>query len=409
MSPRAPRPIPAAEARDLLAQAVAPVAGEQIPIERAAGRVLSRPVTAAGDLPEFARSAMDGYAVRAADLLAAAASRPVRLALVGAVLVGERPARPLGPGEAMAIPTGGHLPDGADAVVMVEHAEADRGAVLVRHAPDPGRHVIRPGEELRQGTVVLSGGQRLRACDVAALAAMGITRVPVHRRPRVAVLSTGAEICAPAQTPPPGKVRDINQYALGAAAIGIGCDVTYAGITGEDADALERMLQPLVEAHDLVLVSGGSSIGGHDHTVDVLARLGRLLFHGVNTRPGRPTIAARAGTTLLMGLPGVPVAALVIFEAFVRPLLRQLAGEPGARGVGDGRLARLAAPYLSELGREDYLRVRLVARDGAPWAETLGGGMAVLASLPATDGLVVVGADVARLDAGDPVEVLLWS
>jgi molybdopterin molybdotransferase len=406
MRARALRPIPAAEARRLLASAVSAVPAEEVPLDQAAGRVLSATVTAAEDVPQFPRSAMDGYAVRAADLDGATGARPARLALVGAVQMGERPVRPVGAGEAMAIPTGGHLPAGADAVVMVEHGLIEGAALLLGQPVTPGRHVIRPGDDLERGATVLAAGRRLRAGDLAALAALGVTRVPVHRRPRVAVLSTGAEICPPAETPPPGKVRDTNQAALGAGAAAAGCEVTLAGIAGDDPDALEQTLRALGPRHDAVLVSGGSSIGGRDHTGEVLARLapGGLLFHGVKTRPGRPTLAARIADALVIGIPGVPAAAQVVFEVFVRPVLRALGGERDLRSVG--WRARLAAPYLSAPDREDYLRVRFLERDGELWAETLSG---TLAGVVAADGLVIVADDDEQLEAGAEVEVWPWS
>jgi molybdopterin molybdotransferase len=185
-----------------------------------------------------------------------------------------------------------------------------------------------------------------------------------------------------------------------------GCDVTWAGIVEDDPAALEKALSAAAAAHDAVLVSGGSSIGGRDHTAEVLARLAPagLLFHGVHARPGRPTLAARLDDAVVIGIPGVPAAALTIFEVFARPALRRLGGEKDLRSVG--RMARLVAPYLSAAGREDYLRVRFVERAGALWAETLAGA---LASVAASDGLVIVPEDDEELEAGDEVEVWPWS
>jgi molybdopterin molybdotransferase len=401
MTAGALRPIPADEARRRLAAAAAPLPREEVPLAAAAGRVLADPVVAGEDLPDAPRSAMDGFAVRAADVTAA----PVRLRLAGAVLIGEPAPRGVGPGEAMAIPTGGHLPPGADAVVMVEQATAEAGEVVVVAARvEPGRNVIRAGEDLARGTTVLRAGHRLRPCDLAALAALGVTRVPVHRRPRVAVLSTGAEIATPEATPPPGKVRDANQAALGAGAAAAGCEVTLGGIVTDDPAALETRLRELARRHDAVIVSGGSSVGRRDHTAEVMATVGRVLFHGIMVRPGRPTIAAQLGDTLLLGVPGVPAAALVIFEVFVRPTLRRLGGEQVVRAVGIR--ARLGAAHQSAAGREDYLRVRFRERDGELWAEPLPGA---LGSLVAADGLVLVAADDEVLDEGDEVEVWPWS
>ena len=270
---------------------------------------------------------MDGYAVRAADVAGASDTAPAWLSVTDTVAIGTPPARAVGPGEAIAIPTGGHLPDGADAVVMVEHVEVRGASIGVHRAVDAGRNVILPGDDIRRGTELLPRGRRLGPSDVAALAAFGHARVTVHRRLRLAVLSTGSEICPPVAAPPPGKVRDVNQYALGAQAAAAGCVVTYEGIVEDEPAALESAVGRAVSAgHDVVLLSGGSSVGGRDHTPDIFARLGVILFHGIAVRPGRPTLVAQAGPTLLVGMPGVPTSAIVIFEVFIRPLLQRLGG-----------------------------------------------------------------------------------
>jgi molybdopterin molybdotransferase len=397
MTPGPLRPIAAAEARRLLAEAAPALPSELVPLEQAAGRALAAALVASEDVPAFPRAAMDGYAVRAADLAAASDGAPARLSLVGAVAMGEAPADPLAPGQARAIPTGGHLPAGADAVVMVEHAALDGTTVVVCAPLEAGKHVVWPGDDVRRGTPLIPAGRRLGPREVAALAAFGVTRVLVQRRPRVAVLSTGPEICPPGQTPPPGKVRDVNQVALAAGAHD--AEVTLAGIAADDPAALARALTELAGAHDLVLVSGGSSVGGRDHTAEAMAATGSLLFHGIQCRPGRPTLGARAASALLVGLPGVPAAALTIFQVFVRPVLQRLSGAPPPIP----RPARLIAGHGSAPGREDYLRVRLLPDGGAA---VLGGG--ALASLLACDGLVVVPAETAALAPGTPVEVWPW-
>jgi molybdopterin molybdotransferase len=393
------RPIAAAEARRLLLGAVPALPSELVALEQAAGRVLATALVASEDVPAFPRAAMDGYAVRAADLVSASGGTPARLTLVGAVAMGEAPADPVAPGQARAIPTGGHLPAGADAVVMVEHTALDGTTVLVRAPLEAGRHVVWPGDDVRRGTTLIPAGRRLGPRELAALATFGVTRVPVQRRPRVAVLSTGPEICPPGETPPPGKVRDVNQVALAAGAQG--AEVTLAGIAADDVAALTRALAALAGAHDLVLVSGGSSVGGRDHTAEAMAAIGSLLFHGVQCRPGRPTLGARAGSALLVGLPGVPAAALIMFQVFVRPVLEALSGAPPPLP----RPARLIAGQASEPGREDYLRVK-VRSDGG--AEVLAGGTGALAALLACDGLVIVPAEAAALAPGTPVDVWPW-
>jgi molybdopterin molybdotransferase len=396
-------PVSAGEAHRILAGAGAVVGSELVPLEAAAGRVLAEVLVAGEDVPSFPRSVMDGYAVRAADLAAASDAAPVSLAVTGAVVVGTRPAGALGPGQAWAIPTGGHLPDGADAVVMVEHVETRGAVIAVRRSIAAGRNVVGRGEDIPSGTAVLPAGRRLAPADVAALAAFGRTEVPVYLRPRVAILSTGSEICPPGAEVPPGKVRDVNQYALGAQATAAGCAVTYGGIVDDDPATLELAVRATAGAHDVVILSGGSSVGGRDHTPEIFERLGEILFHGVAVRPGRPTLAARAGGTLLLGLPGVPTSAILIFEVFVAPTLRRLGGERGWSPVT--MPARLASRHDSEAGREDYLRVRLADHAGELWAEPLPGGSAALASTVAADGLVVVPAEVTGVGEGEWVAV----
>jgi molybdopterin molybdotransferase len=396
------RPVSAAEARRILGAAGRVVGTEEVSLGAAAGRVLAAAVTATEDVPAFPRSAMDGFAVRSDDLAGASAAAPVRLTLVGSVEMGARPARGVGPGEAMAIPTGGHLPDGADAVVPLELVELAGAGEVALPAPErPGRNVIPPGEDLRCGAEVVPTGRRLGAGEIAALASLGQTRITVHRRPRVAVLSSGNELCLPAGIPQPGQVRDVNQSAISVLAARAGCEVSGAtAILPDQPGALERALREALPDADVLIVSGGSSVGGRDHTGEVFARLGEVLFHGIAVRPGRPTVVARAGDALMVGLPGVPSAALIIFEVFVRPLLQRLGGDKGPRRWPVS--ARLSAPYKSAAGREDYLRVRLLEEDGLR-AEVLPGSS--LSAMVAADGLVVVPAEVTALDEDEVVAV----
>jgi molybdopterin molybdotransferase len=396
------RPVPAAEARRILAGAGRVVGTEEVPLSAAAGRVLAAALVAPEDVPAFPRSAMDGFAVRSDDVAAASEAAPARLALVGSVEMGARPERAVGPGEAMAIPTGGHMPDGADAVIPLEFVDlTDAGEVAVQAAARSGRNVIPPGEDLRRGAEVVPAGRRLGPGEIAALASLGQTRIAVHRRPRVTVLSSGSELCLPGDTPRPAQVRDVNQSSLAALAASAGCEVSAgAPILPEHPDALEHALREALAGADVVVVSGGSSVGGRDHTAEVFARLGEILFHGLAVRPGRPTVVARAGDALLVGLPGVPTAAMVIFEVFMRPLLQRLGGEARVRRWPIS--ARLASTYTSVAGREDYLRVRLVEQEGT-WAEVIPGSS--LSGLVAADGLVVVPAEVTVVKEEEVVAV----
>ena len=410
--------IPADEARRILAD-TPPVTTERIALDEAAGRVLARPFAAPSDLPTERRSVMDGYAVRAVDVHGASELTSVVLRLVGSVPMGDVFHGQVAAGEAVEIPTGGFMPAGTDAVVMVEHTAPLGGSgdgsgagrhVEISRAVAPGANVVQPGEDLRGGTPVLAAGRRLRPPDVAILATFGVTQIEVFRRPRVAVLSTGNELCPPSEAPRPGQVRDANQTALGAQIAAAGCEVTRAGIVADDFDALHAAVAKLLAAHDAVVLSGGSSVGTKDLSADALGDLPApgILFHGIDIRPGKPTLFARAGAKPVVGMPGFPTSSLIVFDAFIRPMLRRLGGEADPDNWPARRAARFGREHKSVVGREDYLRVRVIERDGALWAEPLPGGSAALSNVVLADGLVRVDADRPGLSPGDPVDVLVY-
>ncbi len=399
--------ISASEARRRLAELGTSLAVEEVSLAQAAGRVLARELRASEPIPAFPRSAMDGFAVRAADVAVAIPAAPVTLRLGGRVAMGEPAGVRVGCGEACAVSTGAHLPPGADAVVMVEDtAETSDGQVQVFRSVDSGRNVIAVGDDLAAGSVVLPTGRRLGEGEVAALAAFGMDRLDVFRRLRVAVLSTGAELRAVSDRPGPGQVRDVNQHALAAAVEATGALATRAGIAPEDAAALAGRLDLLLAEHEVIIVSGGSSVGSKDFTAEAIGRLGaRLLFHGIDVRPGRPTLAAQRGDRTVFGLPGVPAAALTIFQVLVQPVLRRLQGET-ADGLPTPWLpARLDRELTSRAGREDYVRVRLRA-DGEELSACPLPGPNALATIVQADGLIVVPETAEKLPAGAPVRVL---
>jgi molybdopterin molybdotransferase len=310
----------------------------------------------------------------------------------------------------MRIPTGGMLPTGADAVVMVEHtAEPGDGTVHVASTARPGQHVMRRGEDMHRGDVLFASGHRCRPHDVGALAGIGVSGVTVYRRPRVAVIATGNEIVPPHVTPKPGQVRSINQYALRAMIAAEGGVAVDLGVVPDQRAAIERALARALRTADLVLFSGGSSVGTKDLTPAVVAaaRGARMLVHGIRIKPGKPTLIARIGTLPVLGLPGHPVSALVVFEVFAAPLIRRLGGEPVGRAFATrGSVpARLAAPIVSTRGRDDYVRVELIEGNGEWTARPLAGGSAEIASFVHSDGMVRVSADTVTLDVGARVVV----
>ena len=410
--------IPADEARRILFE-TSPVGLERVALREAGGRVLAAALRAPEDLPTGRRSVMDGYAVRGADVRDASELMSVTLALVGTVPMGEVFAGAVAAGEAVAISTGGFLPEGTDAVVMIENtsstaeSEGPGRSVEISRAVAAGANVIQAGEDLAAGADLLPAGRRLRPQDLAALATFGVAEVSVYRRPRVAVLSTGNELCDPWSTPLPGQVRDANQYVLGAQVEAAGCLPTYGGIVRDDAQALREAVARALAEHDALILSGGSSVGTKDVAAEAMRELASpgVLFHGIDIRPGKPTLFARAGARPIVGMPGFPTSSLIVFDAFIRPMLWRLGGEVGRPTWAARRSARIAKAQASVVGREDYLRVRLVERGGDPadlWAEPLVGGSAAISNVVFADGLVRVEATSAGLKVGDPVEVLTY-
>jgi molybdopterin molybdotransferase len=395
----------AEEARAIL-RGFAPLGVEDVAFDHADGRVLAAPLPAPENLPAWPRAVMDGYAVRARDTVGASDAVPTSLRVRGSVAMGESWAgAPPDGGEAIAVPTGAVVPEPCDAVVMIEHTRPGAGdEIEVRRPVAPGENLARVGDDLRRGEVVLEAGRRLRPADVGVLAALGIIAVTVYRRPRVAILSTGNEVVPPQAAPRPGQVRDVNAVVMAAQARRAGCDVVHGGIVGDDAAALMASSAELLERADVLLLSGGSSVGVRDLTAGVLEGLGaEMLFHGISVRPGKPTILARIGAKPVLGMPGVPASATVIFDAFVRPLLWRLGGEPTRESWPARRRARLARRVPSIAGREDYVRVRLVGER----AEPVTGGSSSLSALVRADGLVVVPADAEAIAEGEDVDVCL--
>ncbi|HXQ24331.1 MAG TPA: gephyrin-like molybdotransferase Glp [Candidatus Acidoferrales bacterium] len=404
------------EARARIA-AAAPVATETIRVAAALGRVIATDLVAAVDLPHFDRANMDGYAVRAPDTFGASASVPAYLILAGSVDMGKEATRRLHKGEAMRIATGGMLPPGADAVVMIEHTEevghdtATGRTVEVHRGVAPWENVLRIGEDIAQGAPIFGRGRRLRARDLGALTGVGLTRVAVFRRPRVALISTGDEIVAPDVRPRPGQVRNINTYSLVAMATEAGATVTDFGVIRDRREDLRRALARALARHDAVLISGGSSVGAKDITLDVISSFPRseIIFHGISVAPGKPTILARALDKPVLGLPGHPQSALIIFDLFGTPLLRILGGEDAAAAFAPARTvrARLSQNIASQAGREDYVRVTLAERGGERIATPLAGKSGAIFNLVKAGGLVRIPASAEGIDEGAEVEVIL--
>jgi molybdopterin molybdotransferase len=311
------------EVRDALSTILdraAPLGSETVELTRARGRFLAQDITADADLPGLPRSSVDGYAVIAAD--SASEHRVLEEVTAGRLAHAQ-----VTPGSAVRIMTGGALPEGADAVVMVEDVEEVDGRAILQRRPRPGENVHPPGMDLARGQSVLSHGARIGAAEIGLLATVGCTNVPVFRKPRVAVLATGDELVEPHESPPPGSVRDSNRYALMAAAEEAGAEVVWQAHAHDDEAELERAIRSALEAADVLLTSGGVSMGTRDLIKPLLDRMATIHFGRVSFKPGKPlTFATTADGKLAFGLPGFPVSSLVTFEVFVRPALLKLGG-----------------------------------------------------------------------------------
>ena len=394
-----------------LATSFATVSSEKASLTAAVGRVLAEDIHADLDLPGFARSTMDGYAVRGASTFGASEGSPAFFTVVGSVAMGEKSALSVGPGEAVRIATGGMLPDGSDAVVMVEHTEAlDDETIEVYKSAAPGQHVIARGEDMQRGDKVLHRGQPLRPQEVGLLAAVGQTHPDVFRPPRVGIISTGDEVVPVEAVPAAGQIRDVNSAALAAFVDAAGGLPQAYGIVPDDTQALLNTCQQVLQANDMVLISGGSSVGTRDFTIDVLQALedAEILVHGVSIRPGKPTILARAGGKPVWGLPGHVTSAMVVFRVLVRPFLEHLAGL-APRYARRLRLpARLTRNLPSVQGRVDYVRVQLVPSEDGIAAVPVLGKSGLIRTMATADGLLCIDANTEGLDRGTLVPVELF-
>lgn len=298
-------------------------------VSEALGRVVAAEVVAPEDLPGFHRSSMDGYAVRAEDTFGASEGLPAYLEMTGEVMMGESSPAAVGLQEASRISTGGVLPPGSDAVVMVENTEESGGTIEVVKPVAPGENVILPDEDIRAGSIVLEPGQVVGPAQVGALTALGITKLEVFRLPVVAIVSTGDELVSPDSVPGPGKVRDVNTASLSAALADRGCEARSYGIVKDDFESLMETCALALGECDALLISGGSSMGVRDVTVEVLKKLGPpgLLAHGIYLKPGKPTLVSASGKKPVIGLPGNPASALVVFREVLWPVMARLRGE----------------------------------------------------------------------------------
>ncbi|KXB08016.1 hypothetical protein AKJ58_01180 [candidate division MSBL1 archaeon SCGC-AAA385D11] len=380
---------------------------EEVPFDSSFGRVLADDVVSKVDVPPFDRSAMDGYAVRASDTFGAEEDDPAELRVVGSADIGTPTEVKVGDGESVEIMTGAPVPEGADAVVMIEHTRLENGTLKVFNPVSPGENVSSRGEDVERGQVVLEGGHRIRPQDVGMLASTGTCLVKVTRRPKVGIYSTGSELREPGEELKEGEITLVNGYSLKAAVEEVGGKPFLLGIVPDEADSLKNAIGRASD-FDVLLLSGGSSVGKLDMVPDMISDLGELLIHGIAIRPGGPTAFGIVGGTPVFALAGFPVASLVAFEMLVRPALRSIQGLPADRGRTTIK-AILGRKISSSLGRVDVVRVEVKGEDEGPMAYPIRvTGSSVLSSMTRADGFIVVPEDVEGFSRESEVEVELY-
>jgi molybdopterin molybdotransferase len=399
-------PIKPSEARRLVLERVRPLEEEPVPLRAALGRVLAADVESAEPVPGFDNSAMDGFAVRAADTAGASATAPVALRIADEARAGRPAASALEAGQAIAISTGAMLPEGADSVVRVEDTATNDARVEVTVEVDPGKNVRRSGEDIEPGARILRRGMTIGAAELGVLAAVGLAEVSCARRPRTRVLTTGDELLEPGDAPRPGGVRNSNAYSIPSLALAAGADLGGVETVGDDPIATRDAVEAALDG-DLAVISGGVSVGEHDHVKSALEELGvERVFWRVALKPGKPTwFGVAPGGTLVFGLPGNPVSAMVTFLLFVRPAIRA--------HLGVGERADRASAVLDEdlptaLGRDHAVRCSLALRDDGWHARPTGDQRShVLTSMLGADALAIVRAEGDAPLAGSRIEVEL--
>ena len=384
---------------------------EFIPIERteyvslsaALGRTLAQDIAATEYVPDFDRSTVDGYAVRARDTFGCTDAIPAILPVRGEILMGQGADFSLEAEECAAVPTGGAVPQGADSVVMVEFTEDyGDGTVGISKAAAPGQNMIFRGDDVYPGKVILEKGRVLSSRDIGALAAIGRVSVPVVKKLTVGVISTGDELVPPEVTPGPGQVRDVNGPMLEAILAAFGAEVIHYGIVIDDENRLREKVTAALSQCDAVLLSGGSSVGVKDAACRIIDSLGHLLLHGIAIKPGKPTILGKADNKPLVGLPGHPVAAYFITKLFVLPLLSRLMGR---KQESFTTTARLTESISANHGRAQYHCCRLENREGTLWAYPIRGKSGLITTLAGAEGYFCIHRDCEGLPQGAEIQV----
>lgn len=389
-----------------------PTGTEEIALGESLHRILAEDIVSPIHLPPFDRSTVDGYAVKARDTFGASESNPSLMNVVGEVLMGASTDLVLSRGEAAQVSTGGMIPQGADAVLMVEFSEpAGDRTIQVKKALSPLENVIERGEDIKKGERILSRSHRIRPQDMGAMAALGKSRVSVYKKPRVAIVSSGDEVVEITQEPRLGEIRDVNHYSLSAQVEMTGGIPLFMGIARDSFENLESLCEKGLQTSDMLIISGGSSVGTLDYTTDVIKSFpdSEIMVHGVSLRPGKPTIIGRSGAKPVVGLPGHPVSTMVVFDLFMRPLIWRLAGYAGPLWPLDKRVSAILTRNVSSPpGREDYIRVRAEETGGRVLAHPSLGKSGSISTMVNANGLIKIDIDSEGLEEGASVEVLLF-
>ena len=382
---------------------------EKVPLLETVGRVLAEDITADDDLPDFPRAIVDGYAVQGASTFGSSEGNPAYLTVSGSIAMGESPKLTIGPGEAARIATGGMLPHGADSVVMIEHTEViDDTTIEVYRSVAPGQNMITIGEDIKKQANVIKQGQTIRPQEAGLMAALGKKEVAVYQKPVIGIISTGDEIISVEETPSRGQIRDINTYTLAglihqAEAIA----VTYGIIQDNFENLFEKCKSALDRCH-MILISGGSSVGARDFTVEVFSSMpdAEILVHGISISPGKPTILAKVQNKAFWGIPGHVVSAMIVFARVVRPFIEYIGGKSDEKRKELRLQAKLSRNVASAQGRVDFIRVQLRIDGNQLWADPVLGKSGLISTMVKADGLIEIDINTEGLDKGTVVEVI---
>ncbi|ABR49308.1 molybdenum cofactor synthesis domain [Alkaliphilus metalliredigens QYMF] len=381
---------------------------EKVPLFKGGGRVLATDITAPIDVPGFDRSTVDGYAVVARDTFGASESLPSFLDMIGEVEMGQGTSLHLQRGQSCYVPTGGMIPEGCDAVVMVEYTEAlDEKTVGIQSSVAPRENLLKKGDDLSKGELIFKKGHRLRPQDIGVLSGIGFTEIDVYQPIRVSVISTGDEIIGPEEELKLGQIKDMNTYSLGIAAMEDGCEIVATAVVKDEIETLKNKVQELMQKSDVILISGGSSMGTKDVTKDVIDALGNpgVLFHGIAVKPGKPTIGGKISDKAIFGLPGQPVSAMVVYQTLVRPFIHFLYGLKVHMPYIEGSVA---VNIPSAPGREHYVMVVIQEENGEKRVYPVHGKSGMLTTMTKAHGYICLALNQEGVSLGDAVKVYLF-